>query len=211
MKEEMPMTKFDWNTIETLPLLDRAIAFAVLKHSGQKRKSTGLPYVSHVVEAMEIVCRMTEDEEVRAAAVLHDTLEDTKTVKEELVLLFGRRVANLVDAESEDKRVDRPAEETWLDRKMETIRELESASTETRMIALGDKLSNARAMVRDYEVIGEKLWERFNEKNPAMHAMYYCSMAEAFGKDETIRKTPEYREYVKLCREVFGGEKGTEN
>ena len=187
-------------------LLDRAIAFAAEKHAGQRRKGTTFPYMVHVVEAMEIVCRMTEDEEIRAAAVLHDTLEDTDTTKEELIKNFGDRVADLVAAESENKREDQPAEDTWGIRKQETIRHLLKASTEIRMIALGDKLSNIRAMHRDYQVLGEKLWERFNQKDPIMHGMYYGLLANAFGEDETLRETQAYREYVDLCSELFSRE-----
>ena len=73
-------------------LLERAIEFAVKKHAGQVRKGTTIPYVTHVIEAMEIVSRMTEDEEIRAAAVLHDTLEDTETTKEELLEAFSERI-----------------------------------------------------------------------------------------------------------------------
>ena len=58
------------------------------------------------MEAMEIVSRMSEKEEIRAAAVLHDTLEDTDTTKDELVQIFGQRVADLVASESEDKLYD---------------------------------------------------------------------------------------------------------
>ena len=184
-------------------LLDRAIEFAMVKHAGQVRKGTSIPYFTHVMEAMEIVSRMTEDEELRAAAVLHDTLEDTKTTKEELVEAFGQRVADLVAAESEDKWKDRPEGETWLVRKTETIEHLREADTEIRMLALGDKLSNIRAMTRDYKVIGEKLWQKFNEKNPVMQGMYYGQLANAFDEDETLRETPEYREYIELCAGLF--------
>ena len=186
-------------------LLDRAVAFAAAKHAGVKRKETSIPYITHVVEAMEIVCRLTEDEEVRAAAVLHDTLEDTDTTREELAELFGERVADLVAAESENKREGQPEEETWTVRKQETIRHLSEANTEIRIIALGDKLSNIRAMYRDYMVIGEKLWERFNQKDPVMQGMYYGLLANVFFEDEKLRNTPEYREYVELCSKVFSG------
>ena len=73
------------------------------------------------------------------------------------------------------------------------------------MIALGDKLSNVRAMHRDYTVKGEELWKRFNQKDPKEHAYYYCSLRDVFGADETIRETPEYREYAALCEDLFGG------
>ena len=187
-------------------LLERAIGFAAMKHAGQKRKGTTIPYITHVIEAMEIVCRMTEDEELRAAAVLHDTLEDTGTAKEELVRNFGQRVADLVAAESENKREDRPAESTWMERKQETISHLDGAATEILMIALGDKLSNVRAMAKDYREIGEELWQRFNMKDPILQGMYYGQLANVFHGDEKIRETDAYREYIQLCAEVFSGE-----
>ena len=186
-------------------LLDYAVAFAATKHDGTRRKGTTIPYITHVVEVMEIVCRLTEDEEVRVAAVLHDTLEDTDTTRKELAELFGERVANLVAAESENKREGQPEEDTWTIRKQETIRHLSEASTDIRRIALGDKLSNIRAMYRDYMVVGEKLWERFNQKDPVMQGMYYGLLANVFSKDEKLRNTPEYREYADLCSKVFSG------
>ncbi len=192
--------------INDLGLVDRAVAFAVRKHAGQFRKGSTIPYITHVVEALAIVSQLTDDEEVRAAAVLHDTLEDTETTKEELVQNFGERVTALVAAESEDKREDQPAEETWITRKQETIKHLSNASLEAKIIALGDKLSNIRAMHRDYEEIGEKLWERFNEKDPGNQGMYYGLLANVFGQDEGINETEAYQEYVKLASEVFGHE-----
>lgn len=191
-------------------LLEHAIEFAVKKHAGQVRKGTNIPYVTHVIEAMEIVSRMTEDEEIRAAAVLHDTLEDTETTSEELVVAFGERVAGLVAAESEDKRKGEPEEKTWLDRKRETINHLRKADTEIRMLALGDKLSNMRAMARDYKVKHEELWQRFNVKDPVMQGKYYCGLANAFRQDETIRKTLAFKEYADLCAEVFHVERDSD-
>ena len=186
-------------------LLDRAIEFAMVKHAGQKRKGTTIPYITHVIEAMEIVSRMTEDEEVRVAAVLHDTLEDTETTREELIEAFGQRVADLVAAESEDKRKDLPEEKTWRIRKEETIEHLKEASTEVKMIALGDKLSNIRAMTRDYRVIGEKLWQKFNVKDPKQQGWYYGALASIFGEDKFLRATPEYKEYAELCAALLSG------
>ena len=185
------------------PLLQKAMEFAAMKHEGYVRKGTTIPYFTHVMEAMEIVSRMTEDEEVRAAAVLHDTLEDTPTTGDELIDSFGRRVAGLVAAESENKRRDQPETETWLERKLETIQHLETAKTEIRMIALGDKLSNIRAMHRDYQAHGDKLWEKFNNPDPKAQGMYYCSLANVFRKDDIIRETPAFKEYAALCAEVF--------
>ncbi len=193
-----------------MPLLQKAMEFAARKHEGQLRKGTTIPYFTHVMEAMEIVSRMTEDEEIRAAAVLHETLEDTFTTKDELIHFFGQRVADLVAAESENKREGLPAKDTWLIRKEETIEHLRRAGTEIRMIALGDKLSNIRAMTRDYERIGEELWEKFNNKDSKDQGKYYCGLANVFRADEKIAGTPECEEYAKLCAALFHVERDAE-
>lgn len=187
-------------------LLQKAIEFAVKKHSGQVRKGTTIPYVTHVIEAMEIVSRMEEDEELRAAAVLHDTLEDTPTHKEELICHFGQRVADLVAAESENKREDLPPEETWKTRKAETVKHLKEAGRDIKILALGDKLSNVRAMARDYRVMGDALWKKFNNPDPADQGWYYGSLARVFRDDAFISGTPAFAEYEELCAWLFGEE-----
>ena len=61
-------------------MIDRAIAFAVKAHEGQPRKGTDIPYIFHPIEVGMIVSRITDDAEVIAAAVLHDTVEDCASV-----------------------------------------------------------------------------------------------------------------------------------
>ena len=87
---------------------------------------------------------------------------------------------------------------------------MSEASTEIRMIALGDKLSNVRAMHRDYQAIGEELWQRFNVQDPVMQGKYYCGLANAFRQDETIRDTSAFKEYADLCAEVFHVERDSD-
>ena len=65
-------------------LLDRAIVFAVRAHTGTERRGKGFPYIVHPLEAMEIVSTMTRDQELLAAAALHDTLEDTDVTMEQI-------------------------------------------------------------------------------------------------------------------------------
>lgn len=99
-------------------ILDKAIIFAVNAHRGQFRKGSDTPYILHPMEAAAIVGTMTADDEVLAAAVLHDTVEDTGTTTEQIREQFGERVAALVSAESENKREDQPAASTWKIRKV---------------------------------------------------------------------------------------------
>lgn len=195
------MAKIDTN------LVDRAVKFAILKHSGDSRKGTKTPYIIHTMEAAAIVAGMTEDQELIAAAVLHDTLEDTDTTYDELKEAFGERVAKLVEEESEDKQKDRPAEETWLERKQATLDHLKEADHETRMLVLGDKLSNIRAVQRDLQACTEKgkpFWQRFHQKDPAMHGWYYGFIAGILSSDPELKDTQACREYVERVKDVFG-------
>lgn len=185
-------------------LLNEAIIYATVMHDGKDRKGTKTPYIVHPLEALGIVAGITEDEEVLAAAVLHDTVEDTEATTEIIEKKFGKRVAELVAAESEDKREDQPEAETWQIRKEETLRDLKTANTDARIVCLGDKLSNIRAIEKDYEKVGEQVWDRFHQKDKAKHAWYYKGIAKILGTDELINKTPAYREYKKRVEAVFG-------
>ena len=191
---------------KTLTLLDHAIIFATKAHSGTTRKGTNVPYIVHPIEAAAIVSAMTDDEEVIAAAVLHDVIEDTEATREDLLARFGRRITDLVMNESEDKRRNLPAALTWKTRKQETITFLETeADTDAKMLALADKLANLRAIYRDQCIIGDKVWERFNEKDKNMRAWMYRSIAAAL---EELRDHPMWQEYNRLVEEVFGKETG---
>ncbi len=184
-----------------MAILEKAILFAVNAHAGMKRKGKERAYILHPVEVMTIVAAATEDEEVMAAAVLHDTVEDTDTTREDIEREFGPRVADLVAAESENKREELPAEATWQIRKQETLDHLGKASREVKLICLGDKLSNLREIARDYTALGDDLWQRFNQKDKAKHAWYYGSILTILERE--FGKVPAIREYRALLNEVF--------
>ena len=187
---------------KVLTLLDTAIIFATKAHSGTTRKGTNVPYIVHPIEAAAIVSAMTDDEEVIAAAVLHDVLEDTEATEDELLARFGRRITELVIGETEDKRRNFPAALTWKVRKEETIAFLKTkADRDAKMLALADKLSNLRAIHRDVCVIGDAVWERFNVKDKNMHAWMYRSIAEAL---QDLKDQPTWQEYALLVEKVFG-------
>lgn len=187
---------------ETDSVFERAIAFAAIAHAGAKRKGTDIPYIVHPLEASAIASSMTSDREVLAAAVLHDVLEDTETTAEELERLFGHRVTELVRDETEDKRRDRPAQETWKLRKQEVLDFLTNeASHEAKILALSDKLSNLRSIYRDVQAVGDKIWERFNEKDKDMHAWMYRSVAEVL---RDLSGFAAWREYSRLVEKTFG-------
>ncbi len=184
-------------------LLNSALLFAAEKHGGVFRKATGMPYILHPMEAAVIAATVTNDPEILAAALLHDVVEDAGVTEEELRLRFGERVAALVAEESENKREDMPAELTWKIRKQEAVTHLACAGRDAKIVALGDKLSNMRAVARDYETLGPDLWRSFHCKDPEEQAWYYRSMACAL---EELSGTPAWRELTELVDRVFGPE-----
>lgn len=181
-------------------VLDQAILFATEAHKGQLRKGTEIPYILHPIEAATIVGTMTTDDEIIAGAVLHDVVEDTNTTIEQIEALFGTRVAGFVASESENKRENLPAESTWKIRKQETLDHLKTAPIEIKMITLGDKLSNIRAIYRDYISIGEELWQRFNQKDKNQHYWYYSGIAECLSE---LDGYTAYKEYCELVNKAF--------
>ena len=181
-------------------LLDRAICFAVQAHAGLERKGKGFPYIVHPMEAMAIVATMTSDQELLAAAALHDTVEDTDVTVAELQELFGERVALLVAHES-DVPLEGDASDTWHDRKTFAINLLKGAERDVKVVAMGDKLSNMRAIARDYAVIGDEIWNLFNVKDKAEHAWHYHGLADALSD---LSDTPAYQEFAALVKKVFG-------
>ena len=198
-------------------VVDQAVSFACSAHAGAFRKGTDTPYIVHPVEVMKIVCSITGDKEVRAAAVLHDTVEDTPVTKDDIEILFGSRVAELVASESENKREGTPEKETWKIRKQETLDHLEKASKEVKIICLGDKLANMRDIARDYENLGDKLWERFNAPDGgsglpgkvANVGWYYRGVANRVKAE--LGDTPAWKELDSLVRKVFEEANNSEN
>ena len=180
-------------------LLDRAIVFAVRAHRNVERKGKGFPYIVHPMEAVSIVASMTSDQELLAAAALHDVVEDTDTTVVELQREFGERVAQLVDAES-DIRLDGSRADSWHARKQTAIDRLACASHDAKIVALGDKLSNMRAIARDYAIQGDELWKLFNVKERKEHEWHYRGLADSLRE---LHDTFAYQEFERLINEVF--------
>ena len=152
------------------------------------------------MEAMGIVASMTTDQELLAAAALHDTVEDTDVTVEDIRTDFGDRIASLVAQESEEKQEGRSEEESWHDRKQAAIDRLAKSSHDAKIVALGDKLSNMRAIARDYAMQGDKLWNLFHAKDPKDHEWHYRGLADALRE---LQDTAAFQEFESLIKKVF--------
>ncbi|QDT16029.1 HD domain-containing protein [Alienimonas californiensis] len=145
-------------------LLIRAARYAALAHAGQTRKDSAEPYVTHPLAVMTLLCRAgwAEDDELLAAAALHDVLEDTEVTPEELAETFPPRVCALVEALSEHKRDERGEKLPWEYRKAEHRARLTAAEEAARALALADKLHNLRCLEEDVTPDRVDPWARFN-------------------------------------------------
>lgn len=126
------------------PLVLKALEFASHAHNSvdHRRKYTGEPYINHPIEVMEIVRGIPHTDEMLAAALLHDTVEDTLTTREDIAREFGEPVAALVmeltDQCHEGNRAARKA--------AEAVR-LGTISPEAQTVKLADFISNTKSIV----------------------------------------------------------------
>jgi len=129
------------NPERDLALLLRALAFAAHKHRDQRRKDAeASPYINHPIALAEVLAIEggVSDVEVLAAALLHDTIEDTATTDGELREHFGERIAEIVAEVTDDKSLPKA------ERKRAQIEHAARLSAGAKLVKLADKICNLR-------------------------------------------------------------------
>lgn len=180
--------------------LDRALEFAIKAHSGIERRGKGFPYIVHPLEAVSIVATFTSDQELLAAAALHDVVEDTDYTEEDIKKEFGERVAHLVSAETDLVVEGKSESDSWKERKQFAIYRLAKLDRDAKIVSIGDKLSNARAMLQDYEEMGEELWNKFHVNDPKLHKWHYEGLRDSFAD---LKGTFAYEEFCEIVDKLF--------
>jgi HD domain len=122
--------------------LTKALAFAAEAHRNHRRKGASQePYINHLIEVLDLVASVDGgDVDVLIAALLHDVLEDTGTDNDELVATFGERVARIVQENSDDMTLPKPA------RRRARLAGISKKSPEARLVKFADIISNLRAI-----------------------------------------------------------------
>lgn len=183
------------------PLVEKAFRVAADAHRTQTRKASDLPYFQHPASVTLILARCGfDDDELFAAATLHDTIEDTDCTFESLTAEFPEAVVKLVLECSETKADASGAKIPWRERKEAHIAVVAKASLSARAIVLADKLHNLGSMVFDLGR-GEELWPRFNT-SPGDLIWYHREIVTAAA---TLPNTsdPEFaRRLAQLAAEV---------
>ena len=182
---------------------DDALLFASELHRAQVRKGTAIPYFSHLLSVSALVMENDGDEDEAIAGLLHDSVEDRGdtyvtrcgakppggrgALKHDIEKLFGARVRDMVMHCTDDEYLPqgKPAEkgtaEEWRVRKESYLKRLRGQpDTGALRVACADKLHNARAILVDYETVGEQIWERFRVKSRKQQLWYYRGLADIF-------------------------------
>jgi GTP diphosphokinase / guanosine-3',5'-bis(diphosphate) 3'-diphosphatase len=164
----------------------RAAAFAAEKHRKQRRKDVeASPYINHPIQLAYILVQADiEDPIVLAAALLHDTVEDTQTTLDELEIVFGYEIARIVAECTDDKALDK------LDRKQAQIDRAANLSTRAKLVKLADKISNVSDIdgappagwslerKREYFDWAKKVVDRMRGTNATLEARFDAEYAK---------------------------------
>jgi guanosine-3',5'-bis(diphosphate) 3'-pyrophosphohydrolase len=164
-----------------------AACFAAQKHVNQKRKgAAGEPYINHPLEVAQLVSSALSepDADLVAAALLHDTVEDTDVTEEELIRRFGADVAALVAEVTDDKSVEKQ------ERKRLQIEHAPKKSVRAQTIKLADKISNLRGILtsppanwslqrqQEYIAWAKQVVDRLAAPNPVLKAEFANTLAK---------------------------------
>jgi guanosine-3',5'-bis(diphosphate) 3'-pyrophosphohydrolase len=151
--------------MSTVPSLFTEVCFfAADKHQIKPRKNEkATPYINHPLEVAKYLAigGGVTSTEILSAAVLHDVLEDTGVSYEELHLLFGKQIADIVLEVTDDKKLSKK------ERKQKQVEKMKNASLGAKTVKIGDKISNVKSCFEDppkswgkNEIVGYTVWSK---------------------------------------------------
>ena len=183
-------------TILTTQLTSRfetALVYATQLHSQQKRKGSGIPYISHLLSVTALVLEDGGDEDQAIAALLHDAIEDQggDKTRQEIRAKFGDRVVDIVNGCTDSEVIPKPP---WKERKQKYIEKMRHATPEVRRVSMADKLHNARSILAEYRQQGDEVWTKF--KGAKAGTLWYFESLLEVDKDSSFLKQ-EFQRAIK--------------
>ncbi|MBF0289827.1 MAG: bifunctional (p)ppGpp synthetase/guanosine-3',5'-bis(diphosphate) 3'-pyrophosphohydrolase [SAR324 cluster bacterium] len=171
-----------------MTLILKSIQFAAHKHRDQLRKDGQTPYINHPIEVAEVlwVEGKVRDPRLIAAAILHDTIEDTETTPDELRGLFGQKILSWVQEVTDDKSLSKAK------RKHMQVIHAPTASKGAKQIKIADKICNIRDLIRrppakwhvdrkqEYLTWSDQVVEGLHGCNQLLEVSYEKTMARAW-------------------------------
>jgi (p)ppGpp synthase/HD superfamily hydrolase len=182
---------------------EQALVYTAILHSGQGRKGTPVPYVSHLLSVAALALENGANEDEVIAALLHDAVEDAGGAPrlEDIRCRFGQRVAEIVAGCTDTDETPKPP---WKERKEKYIAQLAHGSDSVKLVSGADKVHNARSIVADLREQGDSIWSRFTT-GKAGTLWYYRTLVETYQQhgapkrllDELVRTVDEMERLAK--------------
>ena len=179
-------------------IIEKALMYAVLAHSGQVRKGKPTePAIVHPLAVAEILRQYGADDNVIAAAYLHDVPEDTNRTLEDIKNNFGEDIEHLVDVASELDKT-----KTWEQRKFEKIEKMRDKLLREKLIIIADKISNIEDLGRIFKEKGCVDFSAF-KRGKDKQEWYYRNIYESLAHNED-KQNPLFIRLEKGINSVFG-------
>lgn len=177
--------------------VEYAIYYATKAHKGQRRKTEDVDMIYHPFTVGMILQQNGYDEDIVAAGILHDVVEDTSNTFDDIEKEFGKNIRNYVyDASEPDKSLE------WEDRKKHTIEHIKNAPIGSKLIVACDKISNLEDMYETIKKVGEEKGWGALKRGKDIQKWYYCNVYESciFGKD---KNNPIFIRYRSILNKLF--------
>lgn len=188
------------NKIQLTAKFEEALIYATQLHAKQTRKTSGVPYIVHLLSVAALVLESGGTEEEAIAGLLHDAVEDQggKTTREEIRQRFGETIIAIVDGCTEWDTQPKPP---WKERKKKFLENLRCASLSVRRVSLADKLHNARSLLADLRQYGSGIWQHFKAGKEGT-LWYYQQLQQIYSGTDSDFMTQEFSKVVQeLCNE----------
>ena len=181
-----------------IELIERAATLAARGHKEQMRKHGNIPYIVHPFMVSRILTKHGFRDEVVAAGLIHDVLEDTTIPREELVGELGQEVVSIVDGLSENKSPDI----TWKERKQGYIEMVRKGSDDVKAVSCADKVHNMTNLLHGYAEQGDAFWAGFSK--PKEEKLWFEQEVLKMYDEEGFKHSlvEEYRALVKKFEET---------
>lgn len=204
----------DRSPLQLGPRFTRAIDYARLVHV-ENRKETLVPYMAHLLGVAALVMgengyvRFPVTEDMVIAALLHDVVEDHGGMSrlQDIEMNFGHEVARIVEGCTDSFCDNSQDKAPWHERKSSYIERLRKEPEDTLIVSAADKLYNARAILEDYRVIGDQIWNRF-KRGREDQLWYFRALIDAYESRRSNRLVEELRRVLAELERVSAGAVG---
>ncbi len=174
-----------------------AVIYSSIKYHGLIEPATGIPYICHAMEVMDVLTSMGADDELKIAGLLHDIPNKTDTELFDIAQRYGREIAELMDFAMEDEST------SWTERTAAMVTKLNFADKRAQMLVMADKVVVQRSILAGARATGDEVWERLGATKKEI-CQYLSEVQDSLKEMQNYEETADiYWEMVTTFKELF--------